>query len=262
MRRRTLGLAAMLPAMLLLFPFATQAAGPVSHSVWNGLLSQYVKPSPDGINRVDYERLKAAGGSRLKEYIASLEKATPSKLTRDAQKAFWINLYNAKTLEIVLARYPVSSIRDIRLPDASGKLADGPWKSLVLTVEGRKLSLDDIENKMLRPVFDDPRIHYALNCLSLGCPNLLPEAYVADRLDHQLDMAATQFVNHPRGITITPAKVDASSIYEWFEGDFGGFKGVIAHMSRYAKPELRRMLAGVSKIHAYDYDWRLNDLAR
>ena len=239
-----------------------QLGMPVSHFEWSVLLKQHVKPNADGINRVDYSGLKGKGHDRLKTYIASLERAAPSRLPRNGQMAFWINLYNAKTADIVLSRYPVASIKEINLPDPDGKMADGPWKANTLNVEGKALSLDDIENKILRPGFDDPRVHYALNCLSLGCPNLLPEAYTPERLDRQLDAAATAFVNHPRGLAIKPGRVEASSIYEWFEGDFGGFKGVLAHMSRYAKPALRSQIAGITKIDAYDYDWRLNDAAK
>jgi hypothetical protein len=235
---------------------------PVSHSVWTSLLREHVRPSPDGINRVEFPRFKSNGHRRLKSYIASLEQAAPSRLTRQAQKAFWINLYNAKTVDLVLERYPVASIRDVRLPDPTGKLDDGPWKSKVLTVEGRSLSLDDISDLILRKEFRDPRVHYALNCLSIGCPNLLPEAFLAERLDRQLDAAAAAFVNHPRAIAFKAARIEASSIYQWYEADFGGFKPMLAHLSRYARPELRRRLATVRKIDHYDYDWRLIDTAR
>lgn len=256
----------LMAASAILSPAAIAAGGPppglaVSHSVWTSLLRQHVKPSPDGVNRVDYVRWKAGGLDRLRHYVAMLERVAPSTLSRNAQMAYWINLYNAKTAEVVLSRYPVKSIKDINLPDPSGQAAEGPWKANLVAVEGMRLSLDDIENKILRPQFKDARIHYALNCLSIGCPNLLPEAYTPERLDRQLDAAATAFVNHPRGISIKPGRIEASSIYEWFESDFGGFKGVLAHMSRYARPPLRRQLATVRKIDAYDYDWRLNDRA-
>ena len=178
------------------------------------------------------------------------------------RKAFWINLYNGKTLDIVLARYPVGSIRDIGLPGPDGKPADGPWTAKVMTVEGAQLSLDEIEKKILGPEFKDVRVHYALNCLSIGCPNLLPEAFVGSRLDRQLDGAARAFVNHPRGITIKPGRVEASSIYDWYAAEFGGFRSVIAHLQRYARPELRRQLATVKKIDAYDYDWKLSDAGK
>ena len=250
-----------LPAGLLAMPAAavTPAGKPVSHASWTALLGEFVKRSPDGVNRVDYRGLKARGETRLKTYVAMLEGARPSAMRPQARKAYWINLYNAKTLDIVLSRYPVGSIRDISLPGPDGKPADGPWSAKLLKVEGAELSLDEIEKRILGPEFKDVRVHYALNCLSIGCPNLLPEAFIAGRLDRQLDGAARAFVNHPRGITIKPGRVEASSIYEWYEGEFGGFKGVIAHMTLYARPELRRRLASVTKIDTFDYDWKLND---
>ncbi len=255
----------LLPAIAQAQPHRPPPPGaglPVSHSVLNSLLREYVKPRPDGINRVDFSKFKAAGRDRLKSYIDSLERAAPSRMPARAQMAFWINLYNAKSLQLVLDRYPVASIRDIRLPDTSGKAADGPWKANVTTIEGRTLSLDDIATKILRPQFRDPRVHYALNCMALGCPNLLPEAYAPERLDKQLDAITSAFVNHPRGITIAGGRAEASNIYRWHEAEFGGFKPVMAHLSHYANPELRRQLATVAKFDAYVFDWRLNDASR
>ncbi len=243
-------------------PAPVLAALPVSHSVLTSLLRDYVRPRPDGINRVDFTQFKAAGRGRLKSYIDSLERAVPSRMPSQAQMAFWINLYNAKSLQLVLDRYPIASVRDIRLPDPTGKPADGPWKANITTIEGRALSLDDIDTKILRPQFRDPRIHYALNCMSLGCPNLLPEAYTPERLDHQLDTAAAAFINHPRGITLKGDRIEASYIYQWHEADFGGIKSVMAHLSHYATPELRRQLATASRLDAHAFDWRLIDAAR
>lgn len=266
--RTSVAIAFLMVAMGTIHPLAlpavaaTSEARPVGHATWTALLKEFVKRSPDGVNRVDYKGLKSKGGERLKGYIATLEAARPSTMRPQARKAFWINLYNAKTLDIVLARYPVGSIRDIALPGPDGKPADGPWSAKVVKVEGAELSLDEIEKKILIPEFGDVRVHYALNCLSIGCPNLLPEAYVAARLDRQLDAAARAFVNHPRGISIKPDRVEASSIYEWYADKFGGFKGVITHMQRHARPALRRQLATVKNIDAYDYDWKLNDARR
>lgn len=251
-------------AISLLAPSAaavTPDGKPVSHVTWNALLGEFVKSSPDGVNRVDYRGMKPRGEARLKIYVAMLEGALPSRMRPQERKAYWINLYNAKTLEVVLSRYPVGSIRDISLPGPDGKPADGPWSAKLLKVEGKDLSLNDIGKEILMPEFKDVRLHYALNCLSIGCPNLLPEAFVATRLDRQLDGAAKAFVNHPRGIEIKSGGVKASNIYEWYESEFGGLKGVVAHMTRYARPELRRMLPAVSKIDAYHYDWKLSDAA-
>lgn len=256
----TVGLFGAAPLAAATEPKSKQSG--VSHTAWNTMLRTYVKPARDGINRVDYVSWKARGPASLKSYIASLEKADPASLSREGQMAFWINLYNAKTVEIVLERYPVASIKEIDLKDAAGQPADGPWKAKVTTVAGKRLSLDEIENEILRPVYKDARVHYALNCLSLGCPNLLPEAYTARRLEQQLEGAARVFVNHPRGISFTGGKVQASSIYDWFAVDYGGFDGVVAHMRKYARPALGKQLAGLKKIDAYDYDWTLNDVKR
>ena len=237
------------------------AARPVvlEHADWSRLLRRYVSAGRDGINRVDFAAWKQGGTAALEGYVASLEKADPTMLSRAGQLAYWINLYNARTVLIVLQRYPVGSIREINLPDPAGKPADGPWKAKVATVNGIALSLDDVENEIVRPIFKDARVHYAFNCLSIGCPNLLREAYTAARLERQLERAARDFINDQRGIAFKAGKVTASSIYEWFEGDFGGFPGVVAHLRSYARPGLRKQIDGLKKIDAYDYDWKLID---
>ena len=252
--------------------FSAHTAGSavtVDHSAWNTLLGTYVKPAPDGVNLVDYKAFKAAGHKDLKSYVARLEATDPSKLDRPEQFAYWANLYNAKTIDIVLDHYPVGSIREIEI--GSGLLGfikksvgvGGPWKAQVMKVSGQSLSLDDIEHKILRPVHKDPRVHYAVNCSSYGCPNLGTEAFTGAKLDAQLDAAARGFINHPRGIDVKAGSVTASSIYEWFQSDFGdGTTGVFNHVRKYASPELTQKLAGVSTISSYQYDWKLNDIAR
>lgn len=241
----------------------------VDHSAWGRLLATHVKPAPDGINLVDYKGFKAAGHADLKAYVARLEAVDPSKLDRPEQFAYWANLYNAKTIDVVLDHYPVASIREIEI--GSGLLGllkksvgfGGPWKAKIMTVAGQSLSLDDIEHAIMRPVFKDPRVHYAVNCASYGCPNLGTEALTGAKLETQLDAAARAFVNHPRGIDVKDGKVTASSIYDWFVADFGGSAaGVLEHVRKYAVPELAAKLAGVTSIASYDYDWKLNDIVR
>jgi hypothetical protein len=129
----------------------------------------------------------------------------------------------------------------------------------VVSVNGIGLSLDDIEHAILRPVFKDDRVHYAVNCASIGCPNLGTEAFTGASLEAQLEAAARAYVNHPRGVAVEGRRVRASSIYDWFEEDFGGSAaGVLAHLRRFAAPELAGRLASVSAIDAYAYDWSLN----
>jgi hypothetical protein len=183
----------------------------VDHSPWTRLLKAYVRPSADGINRVDYQAFKRAGHAGLKRYISSIEAVDPTTLDRSGQFALLVNLYNAKTIDIILDHYPVKSIKDISL--GGGFLAaigGGPWKAKVLTLRGSALSLDDIEHGILRPLFKDARVHYAVNCASIGCPNLQPEAFSGSKLGAQLDAAARAYVNHPRGTEASGDTVMAS----------------------------------------------------
>ncbi|MBU1211935.1 MAG: DUF547 domain-containing protein [Alphaproteobacteria bacterium] len=234
---------------------------PVDHSTWNKLLKAYVKPGQDGLNRVDYGAFKKSGHAALKMYVAGLEKVDPAKLDRRDQFAFFANLYNAKTIEIVLDHYPVKSIKDISIGGGLfAAFTGGPWKAKVLRIKGMELSLDDIEHEILRPVFKDPRVHYAVNCASIGCPNLGTEAFTGGTLEAQLDAGARAYINHPRGVTVSRGQVTASSIYSWFKADFGGSdKGVLSHMRKYASPELAEALSRAGSISKHAYDWRLND---
>lgn len=247
--------------------FSHHAAGStktVDHSIWDRLLKTYVVPSTDGLNRVAYARFKKEAHAELMTYMASLEAVNVAELDRAEQFAFWANIYNAKTVDVILQHYPVKSIKDISL--GGGLLTfvtGGPWKAKIVKVGGISLSLDDIEHVILRPLFKDPRVHYAVNCASFSCPNLLRDAFTASKLSDQLDAAAKAYVNSPRGIRLQGGKVIVSSIYSWYSVDFEGFggteQGVLEHLRRYAEPALRQRLEGVAKIDSYEYDWSLND---
>ena len=235
-------------------------ATPVDHAPWTKLLAAYVKPRADGLNLVDYARFKAEGRAALKSYLADLQAADPTKFDRNQQFAYWANLYNAKTVDLVLEAYPVTSIKDIKLGNF---LASGPWSKKVLKVSAVDLSLDDIEHTILRPYFKDPRVHYAVNCASIGCPNLGLEAFTGDKLEAQLDAAARAYVNHPRGFRATARGIEASKIYNWFQADFGGSDaGVLSHGQKYANGALKEALAKATSLSSFEYDWKLNDVAR
>ncbi len=229
----------------------------VDHAAWDRFLEQYVRPGSDGINRVAYDQVTAADRKSLDRYIGALSSTPARSLSRAEQLPFWVNLYNALTLRVVLEHYPVASIRDIDI--SPGFFADGPWGKKLVTVEREELSLDDIEHRILRPIWRDPRIHYAVNCASLGCPDLQPRSMTAENAEAFLEDGARAFINHPRGARIADGDLRVSSIYEWFEADFGDDDaGVIAHLRNYAKGELAAGLSGVSRIAGDDYDWRLN----
>lgn len=227
----------------------------VDHAAWDRVLSTYLSRASDNITVFDYGAVSDADKKALKDYIAALEQVDPTGLNRNEAFAFWANLYNAVTINVVLDNYPVKSILRIR----SG-LRPGPWKRKLVTVNGEKLSLDNIEHDILRASFSDPRVHYAVNCASYGCPNLAEKALTGDNLEEMLDAGARDYVGHPRGVSINGNRVIASSIYKWFQEDFGGSKaGVIEHLKTYADPELRMKLDGVSTIDGFEYDWSLNE---
>ena len=259
MSDRKLFAAAMLTLTMIATPLPAQAA---DTATYDRLLSRYVVASSDGINRVRYAAWKASADDvrALNAYVASLERDRPSRMTRDEQLAHWINLYNAVTLQIILENYPVRSIRDIRSQTLDPRGLIGPWRTRRVTVEGRRLTLDQIENAILRRTFNEPRIHYAINCASIGCPNLAARAWRAETMDADLTAAARAYINHPRGVSIdAEGQVRVSTIYRWFAADFGGdATGVLTHVRRYASPELQRRLTGAAAISNYGYDWALN----
>jgi hypothetical protein len=261
---------------LVLLPFASSHAAPkpelwakwqqndsrnrekIDHRIWDEFLKKYVvAPHPSGINRVRYAIVTPEDRTALKNYLTMLQSLEISSYNRAEQKAYWINLYNASIVNLVLSRFPLVSIRDINI--SPGLMARGPWSAKLLTIEGERVSLDDIEHRVLRPIWKDNRIHYALNLASLGSPNLQPEAYTGDNTEALLEKAAREFINHPRGVEITNGHLKVSSLYVWFDEDFGASaEGLMEHWQEYATGSLANALSQYNGGLAHDYDWRLN----
>lgn len=231
------------------------ASEAIDHTAWDMLLTKYVKPSKDGVNRVDYAALKKDDTATLTRYLAALQAVEIEKYPKDEQFAFWVNLYNAATVDVIVKNFPLESIRDI------GLLGQGPWKDKTLKVSGKELSLDDIEHGILRPIWKDVRIHYAVNCASVGCPNLAAQAYTADKLEAMLDEAARAYINHPRGFARIDGALVASNIFEWYGDDWGDQADVLAHARKYASDKTKAILGNATTIDSYDYDWSLNSAA-
>lgn len=232
----------------------------VNHSQFSRLLKAYIKRDKNGLNRVDYKGFKNKQ-SDLKAYIKSLEAVKVTSLSRSEQFAYWANLYNALTIDVVLEAYPVKSIKDIDI--SPGIFSNGPWGKKLVTIEGTKISLDDIEHQILRKVHKDPRVHYAVNCASVGCPNLQTEAFEASKLEAQLEKAAKDYVNSNRGVVVKGNRLSISKIYVWFKKDFGGNDaGVLAHLKKYAAPELKTKITKIGSINSSFYDWTLNDQSK
>jgi len=234
-----------------------QSKDGIEHAEWNDFLARNVKQSKDGITRIAYGKVSASDRAALKAYVEKLQGVSIRRFNRAEQRAYWINLYNATTVKVVLDHYPVDSILKINI--SPGLFAKGPWKKKLLAVEGEGLSLDDIEHRILRPIWKDPRTHYAVNCASIGCPNLQAHAYTPANLEVLLDAGARAYVNHPRGARVEKGELTVSSIYVWFQSDFGGEAGVLAHLKQYAEPALAKKLTAIGEIEDDDYDWALND---
>ncbi len=229
----------------------------VNYQDWGSFLAKYVSTGPDNSKQLAYHAVSPADQKDLNLFLTTLATTPVSRLTRSQQKAFWINLYNALTVQVILEHYPVDSIRDIDI--SPGFFSDGPWGKKLLRIEGREVSLDDIEHRILRPIFQDNRIHYALNCASIGCPQLQPVPFTAENMEDMLNRAANEYINHPRAVNISKGRLVVSSIYKWFQQDFGANqKEVIDHLQTYADEDLRQKLGSFSRINGYHYDWSLN----
>jgi hypothetical protein len=229
-------------------PDKGSAAGPVDHSLFNDLLRIYVKNG-----EVSYAGFKKEE-AKLDRYLALLEQTNVQQLPRDDQFAFYINAYNAWTIKLILSEYPgIESIWDL------GNIIRTPWKKEICRLNGSVVSLDHIEHTVLRPTFKDPRVHFAINCASKGCPPLRPEAYEGNKLDQQLDDAARIFVNDPKYTRLDGKKLYVSKIFKWFDDDFNN--DVFGFIMAYAEGALKAGLEGRRedvKIKYLDYDWALN----
>ena len=234
----------------------------VDHSAWQDILTAYLRTHSSDINKFDYAALKANAKdtSKLVKYLNYLQGVDPRTYSRAEQKAYWINLYNALTVKLVVDAFPVDSIRDICRNRAPGSECSGPWNEVHAKVAGQDLTLDNIENDILRPIWKDNLIHYGLSCASYGCPDLYGTAFTAKNTETLLDTGARKYVNNSRGVDFMEDDfIIISSIYDWYVEDFGNNKqGVIKHLARYADEKLAERLKSFNGAVDYEYDWRLN----
>jgi len=220
----------------------------VDNGLYAELLGKYVQNGT-----VDYQGFKNAE-IKLDQYLKFLEETNTKKLSRDEQFAFYINAYNAWTIKLILSDYPgIKSIKDL------GSIFKNPWKKKIARVNADIITLDNIEHDILRPRFKDPRVHFAVNCASKGCPPLRPEPYRADILEQQLDEMTKAFINDSRRNRLEGQTLYVSSIFKWFSEDFNN--DVVGFFLKYAQEDLKKQLDdGKSKIKVryLDYDWSLN----
>lgn len=212
----------------------------VDHNTFNDILKKNV--SPQGV--VNYASIKA-NWSKLRNYIKVLGENTPQDTwSKDEKLSYWMNAYNAMTIDLILRNYPLESIKDIK----------DPWDQRFWKVGDKWINLNEIEHKILRKM-DDPRIHFGINCASFSCPPLLNEAFFPNKVDEQLDTLARGFVNDTARNTITPDKVEVSKIFTWFAKDFKIDGSLIDYLNKYATTKI----ADNAKVRYRDYDWTLNN---
>lgn len=220
----------------------------VDHGIFEGLLKKYVKNG-----EVDYAGFKSEE-QRLTQYLKLLEQTRTQDLSRNEQLAFYIDAYNACTIKLVLGGYPgIKSIKEL------GSFLESPWKKESCRIDGRHLSLDDIEHGIIRLGFREPRIHFAVNCASKSCPSLLSEPYRGDVLEQQLDKATRDFINNPNRNYLSGSTLHVSRIFDWYGKDFK--EGIVAFFLEYAEGDLKNQLEQKRdriKIEYLDYDWSLN----
>lgn len=243
---------------LISFTFSCHGAAPgmkgtvpPDHSVWNELLNKHV--SSTGI--VDYKGF-IQDKSKLEAYLKSISENAPDRnaWSKNEQMAYWINAYNAFTVKLIVDNYPVESIRDLG-PSLKIPLIKDVWHYKFFEIGGEESSLDEIEHGILRKEFEEPRIHFAINCASVSCPPLLNEAFEASKLDSQLTRVAKGFINDKSRNRITANQIEISSIFSWFKGDFTNNGSLIDFLNQYSDVKINQN----AKINHMDYNWKLNE---
>ncbi len=230
------------------------------HKLFTDVLKKYVK---NGL--VDYKNLK--GNNNFNKYLTQLSNTNPDKFNRDENLAFWINAYNAFTLQIVAENYPIESITDLH---TGGKiiaylLGKTVWDKEFITINNKKYSLNDIEHNILRKM-NEPRIHFSIVCASISCPELLNEAFESKTLNKQLDTQTSNFINDKtrNSFDLKNRQANISEIFNWFDEDFGGSdENVLKFISEYVPENISKDIrSNISKwkISYNDYNWNLNEL--
>ena len=229
----------------------------IDHGAWTRFLRRYRRVGADGIARLDYAAVTTVDRALMEAWLGGLAGVPVAQLNRPEQFAYWVNLYNGLTVRTVLGAYPVRSIRDINL--SGGLFLRGPWDAHLITIAGEAVTLNDIEHRILRPIWRDPRVHYVLNCASLGCPDLPAAALGGTTLEPVLNAAAAGYIGHVRGVAAGPEGLRLASIYNWFAEDFVAEGGVVPHLLRHAAPAKAVAIRAAPAIRGYGYDWELND---
>lgn len=213
---------------------------PFSHDIWNSLLTKHVTKS--GV--VNYNGFKK-DRKKLLEYLSLLSENLPNNSwSKEEKLSYWMNAYNAMTVDLILRNLPLQSIKDIKKP----------WDQRIWKLGNKYYNLDEIEHQILRKM-DDPRIHFGINCASFSCPPLLNEAFIPSKVNKQLDTVATTFINDSTRNKLTANSVEISKIFDWFAKDFKTNGSIINYLNKYASLKISED----AKVRYMDYNWDLNN---
>jgi hypothetical protein len=229
----------------------------ISHQAWQDFLDRNVIANNEDINLVNYAKLTKEDIESLKNYVNKLSQIDIDNYNRQEQLAYWLNLYNALTVQTVAKYYPVANIKEIKI--SPGLFSVGPWGANLITIKNTKLTLDAINNRIIRPIWNDARTHYALNDATIGSPNLSKHAFQGAILEQQLNDVASTYINSLRGVQVIEGKLIISKIYDWYQEDFGGTKQeVVEHLLLFAMEPLLSQLKHINTVDSYIYNWHIN----
>ena len=224
----------------LIINFWAVNAQPLDYSLWTEILQEYVSDN----GAVNYKYLKN-NKSAFESYLKLLSTSAPKEdCSIDVKKAYWINVYNAFTIQLIIKNYPLESIKDLKRP----------WDQSFIEIDGEKITLSTIEHEILRPM-GDPRIHFAIVCASQSCPKLLKHAYEPNTLEDQLKYATTVFINDPLKNNINKSSVKISKIFKWFKTDFPKREAFIAFLNSYSNIKILAQ----ADVDYLNYNWGLNE---
>lgn len=230
----------------------------ISHDLWADILSSYLfNNSQINTKGFAYSQVTPNDKVKLKTYLQQLQAIDPREYSKNEQLAYWVNLYNALTVNLIIEHYPLDSIKDI------GDGFTGPWNLELAHINDLPVTLNQIEHGILRALWQEKRIHYVINCASIGCPDLPNKPFNSYNIEQQLNNAANRFINQPKGVALTENTLVLSSIYNWFSDDFGeNTQALLEHIKHYAKPALKAKLNNFNNDTnniKYAYNWKLNN---
>lgn len=215
----------------------------LSHASWDQLLQQHVDAAGD----VDYSGLKSEK-TKLSAYLDHLKSHPPQAAWSDNKAmAYWINLYNAFTIKAIVDAYPINSILDLD----NGAI----WTTRTIEIGGTSYTLDQIEKDNLLAAFNEPKVHFAVNCAAASCPPLLNKAWTADNIQQYYDQMTRDFINNPAYNTLGANAVEVSKIFDWYATDFGGASNVPTYLQSYTTTTINPNATVTFK----NYDWSLNE---